>query len=99
MQKCALTFRICNNDQKPLKYAFVYAHMLFQKIRAPVMTYACPVWEFAADTYLLKLQCLQNKVLCTIGNFPGCTPVLNLNRIFNLPYVHDYVTKWCRRQA
>jgi hypothetical protein len=33
-----------------------------------VMTYACPAWEFAADTYLLKLQCLQNRVLHTIGN-------------------------------
>jgi hypothetical protein len=27
------------------------------------MTYACPDWEFAADTYLLKLQRLQNNVL------------------------------------
>jgi hypothetical protein len=34
-----------------------------------VMTYACPAWEFAAETYLLKLQRLQNKVLHTIGNF------------------------------
>jgi hypothetical protein len=28
-----------------------------------VMTYACPVWEFAAECHLLKLQRLQNKVL------------------------------------
>jgi hypothetical protein len=34
MQKYALTFRICNNDQKYLKYAFAYAHMHFKKIRA-----------------------------------------------------------------
>jgi hypothetical protein len=38
-------------------------------------TYASPAWEFAADTHLLKLQRLQNKVLCTIGNFPRRTPV------------------------
>jgi len=25
------------------------------------MTYACPAWEFAADSHLLKLQRLQNK--------------------------------------
>jgi hypothetical protein len=25
------------------------------------MTYACPVWEFAVDSHLLKLQRLQNK--------------------------------------
>jgi hypothetical protein len=31
------------------------------------MTYACPAWEFAAESHLLKLQRLQNKVLRTIG--------------------------------
>jgi hypothetical protein len=35
-----------------------------------VMTYACPAWEFSAETHLLKLQRLQNRVLRTIGNFP-----------------------------
>jgi hypothetical protein len=38
-----------------------------------VMTYASPAWEFAADTHLIKLQRLQNKVLRTIGNFPRRT--------------------------
>jgi hypothetical protein len=31
-----------------------------------VITYACPAWELAADTYLLKLRRLQNKVVRTI---------------------------------
>jgi hypothetical protein len=35
------------------------------------MTYACPAWEFAAESDLLKLQRLQNKVLRTIGSFRG----------------------------
>jgi hypothetical protein len=35
-----------------------------------VMTYASPAREFAADTHLMKLQRLQNKVLRTTGNFP-----------------------------
>jgi hypothetical protein len=56
-----------------------------------VMTHACPTWELAADTYLLKLQRLQNKVLHTTGNFPRCTPVRDLHTIFNLPYVYDYI--------
>jgi hypothetical protein len=47
------------------------------------MTYACPAW----DTYLLKLQRMQNKVLRTFGNFPRCTPVRDLRTAFNLPYV------------
>jgi len=36
-----------------------------------VMTYACPVWEFTAGTYLSKLQSLQNKVLHTMVTFQG----------------------------
>jgi hypothetical protein len=52
-----------------------------------VMTYACPAWKLAADTYLLKLQCLRNKVLRTTGMFPRCTPVRDLHTAFNLPFV------------
>jgi hypothetical protein len=64
-----------------------------------VMTYACPTWEFAADTYLFKLQRLQNKVLRTIGHFPRRTPVRELHVAFDIPYVYDVITKLCRQQA
>jgi hypothetical protein len=59
------------------------------------MTYACPAWEFEAESYLFKLQRLQNKVLLTIGNFP----VLDMLVAFQIPYVYDYITKSCRQQA
>jgi hypothetical protein len=39
-----------------------------------VTIYACPAWEFAADVHLMKLQWLQNKVLCTTGKFPRKLP-------------------------
>jgi hypothetical protein len=51
------------------------------------MTYAYLAWEFVADTHLLKLQRLQNKVLRIIGNFPRCTPVWELYKAFNIPYI------------
>jgi hypothetical protein len=35
-----------------------------------VITYTFPACELAADTFFLKLQRLQNKVLRTTGNFP-----------------------------
>jgi hypothetical protein len=60
-----------------------------------VITYARPAWELAADTYLLKLQSLQNKVLRTIGNFPRCTQVRDMHTAFNLPYAYDYIKKNC----
>jgi hypothetical protein len=64
-----------------------------------VLTYACPACEFAADTHLIKLQPLQNKVLRTIGSFPRRTPVREMHMDFHLPYVYDYMTKLCRQQT
>jgi hypothetical protein len=63
------------------------------------MTYDCPAWEFVPETYLLKLQHLQNKVLCTIGSFSRRTSVRDMHMAFQIPYVYDYITKSCRQQA
>jgi hypothetical protein len=63
-----------------------------------VVIYARPAWEFAADTHLLKLQRLQNKVLRTIGNLPRCTWVRDMHVAFQIPYFCDYI-RICRRQA
>jgi siderophore synthetase component len=57
------------------------------------MSYACPVWEFAAETYLLKFQHLQNNVLRIIGSFPRSTLVRDMHMAFH------YITKSCRQQA
>jgi hypothetical protein len=63
------------------------------------MTYASPAWEFVADTHLMKLQRLQNKVLGTIGNYPRHTTVHELHLAFQILFVYDYITKLCRQQA
>jgi hypothetical protein len=63
-----------------------------------VIMYACPAWELATDTYLLKLQRLQNKVLRTTGNFPRCTPSAICTQLLTF-HMYDYITKFCRKQA
>jgi hypothetical protein len=63
------------------------------------MTYVCPAWDFAADTPLMKLKRLQNRVLRTTGNFPRCTQVRKLHKAFGTPYIYDYITKLSRQQA
>jgi hypothetical protein len=63
------------------------------------MTYACPAWKFAANTHLLKLQRLQNKAVRTTGKYPRRTPARELHVPFQVPYIYDYITKWCRQQA
>jgi hypothetical protein len=57
------------------------------------MTHAFFAWEIAADTHLLELQLLQNRVFRTIGNFPRRQPVRDLHTTFNLP------SELCRQQA
>jgi hypothetical protein len=57
-----------------------------------VMTYVWPAWELTTDICLLKLRCLQSKVLCTFGNSPRCTPVCYLQVALSLPNVYDYIT-------
>jgi hypothetical protein len=64
-----------------------------------IMTYACPAWEFVADNHVLKLQCLQNRVLRTIDNSPRRTPTRDLHMAFKLLYIYDYTTKLCRQQT
>jgi hypothetical protein len=71
----------------------------YKALLRSTMTYAFPAWEFAANIHLLKLQCLQNKVLRTSGNFPRRTPVRELHKAFNIPYIYDYIIKLCRQQA
>jgi hypothetical protein len=63
------------------------------------MTYACPAWEFAAETHLLKLQRLQNKVLRTIEDFSRHKPVNDWHMAFKLLYIYYNITKLCRQQA
>jgi hypothetical protein len=63
------------------------------------MTYACPACEYVADTHLLKLQHLQNRILCTVANLDRWTPVCELHVAFKIPFVCDYITKLCRAQA
>jgi hypothetical protein len=63
------------------------------------MTQAFPIWEFAADIHLIKLQRLENKVPRSTGNFPRCTPVREMQMSFHLPYVHDYMTKLCMQEV
>jgi hypothetical protein len=72
---------------------------LYKTLIRSKMTYACPPWESAADTHLLKLQRLQNKVLRVIGGLPRRTPIRYMHAEFQLPYVYDFVTKLCRKQA
>jgi hypothetical protein len=63
------------------------------------MVYACPTWEFAAGTHILRPKSLQNNVLRTNGNFPRRTLTHELHVAFQILYVYDLITKLSRQQA
>jgi hypothetical protein len=52
---------------------------LYKALIGSVMTYACLTWEHAAGAHLLKLQRLQDRVLCATWNLDRCTPVRELH--------------------
>jgi hypothetical protein len=60
------------------------------------MAFACPAWEFAADTHILRKESLQNNMLRTISNFPRRTPTRKLHVAFEILYVYDLITKLSR---
>jgi hypothetical protein len=72
---------------------------IYKTLIRSIITYASPAWKFAADTHVLKLQRLQNKVLRIIGHFPKRSPVRCLHVAFRNPYVYDFITKLFRQQA
>jgi hypothetical protein len=73
--------------------------IVYRALIRSIMNYACPTWEFAADTHLIKLQRLQNRVLRSVSNLDRRTTVCDLHLAFKIPYVYDYITKLCKRQV
>jgi hypothetical protein len=72
---------------------------LLKALIRSVMTYACPTWEISAQSHLLKLQRLQNRVLPTTGYSPRRTSVREFHVTFQISHVYYFVTKFCTQQA
>jgi hypothetical protein len=73
--------------------------MLYKALIRSVMTYARSTWEYSTDAHLLKLQRKQIRAFRAIENRERRTPIRELHVAFKIPYVYDYITKFCRVQA
>jgi hypothetical protein len=62
------------------------------------MTYACPTWEHAVDTHLLKLRHLQNRLLAVLEILTGAHQSANCTWLSKF-LVYDYIIKLCTKQA
>jgi hypothetical protein len=72
---------------------------LYKALARSVKTSACPIWEYAADVHLFKVQRLQNRVLRAIGNHDRRTQVREMHVSFKIPCVCDYITEVCSTPA
>jgi hypothetical protein len=71
---------------------------LYNALLGLVRFYACLTWKYAADTHLLKLQRLHNRVLRATGNLDRWTPVFELHVAFKIPLCTttwlNYASHW-----
>jgi hypothetical protein len=73
--------------------------VLYKALNISLIVHDYSTWEYAAETYLFKLQRLQNRFCRAIVKLYKRTPVREMHMHFKIPYVYDYVTKLCRKQA
>jgi hypothetical protein len=81
----AKAFRTFIRLQSLFKSERLSANIKLTLHKAPirlVISYFCPVWEFAADSHLLKMQRLQNKIFRINSKFSGFTLVRKLPMAF-----------------
>jgi hypothetical protein len=55
------------------------ALVIYKLLLRSILSYASPVWGYAANTYINKLQTFQNKVLRIITKLPRVTPDTTLH--------------------
>jgi hypothetical protein len=67
---------------------------LHKTVIRTAITYGCFCCEFAAEARLLKLQQLQNKILCTMDNYHRSASVRDMHAALHSPYVYDYITNY-----
>jgi hypothetical protein len=61
-----------------------------------ILTYASPVWGYAANTHINELQAFQNKVLRIITKLPRVTPILTLHEQTEMSLIRSHIKKITR---
>jgi hypothetical protein len=57
------------------------------------LTYASPVWGYAANTHINKLQTFQNKVLRITKKLPRVTPLVTLHEQTGTWLIRSHIKK------
>jgi hypothetical protein len=69
------------------------ALIIYKSLICSILTYASPVWGYAAKTYINKLQTFQNKVIGIITKLPRVTPIGTLHEQTGMPLIRSHIRK------
>lgn len=65
--------------------------LLYKVIIRPLMTYASPVWGYAAKTHLRRLQGMQNKIIRHVAGAPWFVRNTIIHRDLNIPSLRQHI--------
>jgi hypothetical protein len=72
------------------------ASIICKSLIRSILTYISPVWGYAANTYINKLQTFQNKVLRIITKLPRVAPIVTLHEQTGMPLIRSHIKKLTR---
>jgi hypothetical protein len=72
------------------------AIIIYKSLLRSILTYASPVWGYAANTYLNKLQTFQNKVRRIIRKLPRVMPIVTLHEQTGMSLISSHIKKLAR---
>jgi hypothetical protein len=72
------------------------ALIIYKSLLCSILTYASPIWGYAANTHRNKLQTFQNKVLRIITKLPRVTPIVTLHEQTGMSLIRSHIKKLTR---
>lgn len=70
---------------------------IYKSLIRSILTYAAPVWGYAAKSHINKLQIFQNKVLRIITKLPRVTPIETLHEQTGMETIQSYVSRIAKK--
>jgi hypothetical protein len=67
--------------------------IIYKSLLRSILTYAYPIWGYAANAYKNKLQTFQNKVLRIITKLPRVISIVTLHEQTGMPLIRSHIKK------
>jgi hypothetical protein len=65
--------------------------LLYKQLIRPMMDYACPIWRYAARSYVKQLQALQSKCLRIATGAPWYISDRQIHEDLGVPFFEEHI--------